>query len=143
MPQSKRDRDSFSDLFVNASVSPARWLTLGSYTRFNLDRIDLPEINPYIGLIDGDEWSVYLGYTYLQGELNQYFVLAEYKISERYKVFGRWAYDQRLSLFTDQTYGLWTRMGNSWIIEYMITERSGSTRQNNFSFGARATLLIF
>ena len=143
VPQSKRDRDSFSDLFVNASVSPARWLTLGSYTRFNLDRIDLPEINPYIGLLDGDEWSVYLGYTYLQGELNQYFVLAEYKISERYKVFGRWAYDQKLSLFTDQTYGLWMRMGNSWIIEYMITERSGSTRQNNFSFGARATLLIF
>ena len=69
--------------------------------------------------------------------------LAEYRISERYKVFGRWSYDNRLSMLTNQTYGLWTRMGNSWIIEYIVTERCGSTRQNNFSFGARVTMMIF
>lgn len=137
------DEESFSDLFINASVSPARWLTLGSYTRVNVDRIDLPETNAYIGLLDGDACSLYLIASYLQGELTQYSALAEYRISERYKVFGRWSYDNRLSMLTNQTYGLWTRMGNSWIIEYIVTERCGSTRQNNFSFGARVTMMIF
>ena len=135
--------ESFSDLFVNASVSPARWLTIGSFTRLNLDRLELPETNGYVGLLDGDAFSVYFIASYLDGAITQYTALAEYRISERYKVFGRWSYDQRLSMFTNQTYGLWTRMGNSWIIEYMITERSGSTRQNNFSFGARVTMMIF
>ena len=128
---------------MNASVSPARWLTIGSYTRVNLDRIDLPETNAYVGLLDGDAFSVYFIASYLKNAITQYTTLAEYRISERYKVFGRWSYDARLSAFTNQTYGLWTRIGNSWAIEYMISERSGSKRQNNFSFGMRVSMMIF
>ena len=142
IPQADGEK-SFSDLFVNASVSPARWLTIGSYTRVNLDRIDLPETNAYVGLLDGDAFSVYFIASYLKNAITQYTTLAEYRISERYKVFGRWSYDERLSAFTNQTYGLWTRIGNSWAIEYMISERSGSKRQNNFSFGMRVSMMIF
>ena len=135
--------ESYSDLFVNASVSPARWLTLGTYSRFNLDYLDVPEVNTYVGLFDGDAFSVYLMTSYLDGSIDQYALQAEYRISERYKLFGRWRYDAELSKFTHQVYGLWTRLGNSWIIEYFISERSGSTRQNNFSVGARITMMAF
>lgn len=73
----------------------------------NLDRIDLPETNAYVGLLDGDAFSVYFIASYLKNAITQYTTLAEYRISERYKVFGRWSYDERLSAFTNQTYGLW------------------------------------
>ena len=137
------EKESYSDLFINASLSPARWLTVGAYSRYNLDYLDLPELNTYIGLFDGDALSVYLMTSYYKGAFNQYAVNAEYRISECYKLFGRWNYDERLAMFTHQVYGLWTRIGNSWVIEYIISERSGSTRQNNLSIGARITMTIF
>ena len=136
-------KESYSDLFINASVSPARWLTIGTYTRYNLDYLDVPEVNTYLGLFDGDAFSAYLVTSYLDGSINQYSVHAEYRISERYKLFGRWHYDAELAKFTHQVYGLWTRVGNSWVIEYFISDRSGSTRQNSFSIGARITMMIF
>ena len=63
---------------------------MGVYNRINLDHIDIPEVNTYIGLLDGDAMSIYLISTYLENYLTQYSVWAEYRISERYKVFGRY-----------------------------------------------------
>lgn len=136
-------KESYSDLFINASLSPARWLTIGTYTRYNLDYLDVPEVNTYLGLFDGDAFSAYLVTSYFDGSINQYSAHVEYRISERYKLFGRWRYDAELSKFTHQVYGLWTRVGNSWVVEYFISERSGSTRQNSLSFGARISVMIF
>jgi len=140
---SSDEKESFSDFYVNASVSPARWLTIGTYTRMSVNNIGIPETNSYLGLFDGDALSVYLITSYLAGSITQYSVLADYRISEIYKVMGKWSYDERLCMLTEQSYGLSTRMGNSWIIEYIISQRSGSTRQNNFSFGVRVTMLMF
>ncbi len=137
------DEESYSDLFINASVSPARWLTVGTYTRYNLDHLDLPEINTYLSLYDGDAASISFVTSYLYGYINQYSVNADYRISERYKLFGTWQYDARLCKMTHQVYGLWTRVGNSWIVEYIISARSGSTRQDDLTVGARVTMMIF
>ena len=142
LPQAEGLR-SFSDLYVNASVSPARWLTIGTYSRFNFDLMNIPEVDTYIGLFDGDEFSVYLISTYLMGGITQYSVQAEYKVSERVRLLGRWHYDYYENMLTEQTYGVWTRMGNSWIVEYYVSNRSGSTRQNNFSFGVRVGMAMF
>lgn len=143
LAQNDLKNSSYSDLYTNASVSPARWLTFGCYNRFNIENINVPETNAYIGLFDGDKFSLYLISSYLDGPITQYSALAEYRISERYKLLGRWSYDYKLSMITDQTYSLWTRLGNSWIVEYQISYRSGSTRQNNFSFGARLSMALF
>ncbi len=139
----RADEESFSDLFINASVSPARWLTVGTYTRYNLDHLDLPEINTYLSLYDGDAASVSFVTSYLDGYINQYSVTADYRISERYKIYGQWNYDAKLCKMTRQVYGLWTRVGNSWIIEYIISARSGSTRQDDLTIGTRVTMMIF
>ncbi len=143
LAQNDLKKSSFSDLYTNVSVSPARWLTLGCYNRFNIENLNVPETNAYIGLFDSDKFSLYLISSYLDGAITQYAALAEYRISERYRLLGRWAYDHRLEMLTDQTYTLWTRLGNSWVVEYQISYRSGSSRQNNFSFGARISMAIF
>ncbi len=134
---------SYSDLYINASINPARWLTLGVYNRINTNHIGIPEINTYVGLYDGDALELYFISTYLSDSLTQYSVQADYRISECYKIFGRWAYDYRTSTLTDQTYGLWTRLGNTWIIEYVISYRSDSQRQNGFSAGMRVNVSTF
>ena len=140
--QADGDR-SFSDLYINASVSPARWLTIGSYVRANLDYVDIPEVNGYIGLLDGDECSVYFVSTYMRGMLTQYSLYADYRISERFKVYGNWHYDYKLSKLTEQAYALSHRLSNSWVVDYIISNRSGASRQNNFSFSVRLNMFIF
>ena len=134
---------SFSDLYTNVSVSPSKWLTVGAYNRLNVNDGTIAEISAYLELHDTDAWRVVLGNIYMDNFINQYYALAEFKISENYSVRGRWHYDARMSRFTDQVYSLLTRVGNSWMIEYMVSFRSGSSRENNFSFGARATLLTY
>ncbi len=136
-------RYSFSDFYANVSVSPARWLTIGAYNRLNVNNSVEAEINGYLRISDGDEWRLELGNYYLASEISQYYLLAQYRISENYMLMGRWHYDARLSKMTDQAYILWTRLGNSWIIEYQISFRSGSTRENDLSFGARLNFATF
>lgn len=135
---------SFSDLYTNVSISPARWLTIGCYNRFNIENLNVPETNAYIGHF----------------RFRQIFNIFYIELPRRgnYPVFGPCGIplkralqaargagrtEYRLNMITDQTYTLWTRLGNSWIVEYQISYRSGSTRQNNFSFGARLSMAIF
>ena len=143
LAQNHLEESSFSDLYTNFSLSPARWLKLGVYNRFNVERLDVPETNTYITLLDADKFSITLITSYLKGEITQYAALAEYRISEIYKLRGLWNYDYKLSEFTDQSYGLLMRLGNSWVIEYRISYRNGSTRQNNFSCGLRLSAALF
>lgn len=139
----KYERTSYSDLYVNVSVSPAKWITVGAYNRFDTNNGTWAEIDGYVRISDSDEWAVYLGNVYLDSMISQYYAMVQYRISEKYMVMGRWNYDARLSKMTDQTYVLRMRMGYSWYVDYMISFRSGSTRENNLSFGARLNLVTF
>ncbi len=137
------NRTSYSDFYTHLSLSPARWLTVGGYSRIDVNYLDLPELNTYIRLHDADHASVTFFSTYLNGYINQYGLEAQYKISENYRLIGRWHYDYNYGDITDQVYTLWTRLGNSWIIEYQLGYRKGALREDNLSVGARVHLLIF
>ena len=134
---------SFSDFFVNAEISPARWLDVGAWTRVDVNYIDVPEVNSYITLHDADNLKLTLYSTYLEEIINQYGAQLEYKISEKYKLIGDWHYDYKIGKMTYQSYSLWTRPANSWVIEYVLSFRSGSTRENDLSFGLRVQLLTY
>lgn len=131
----------FSELFIHASVSPARWLTAGTYTRVSVENSCAPEINTYLKLIETDIASFTIGTVYLRDNLEQYYAAAEYKISERYQVFGSWHYDAEISAFVNQRYGLRTKIGNTWIIEYFFGYRKGAAREDSTSFGVNVVIL--
>lgn len=139
----KNVRNYYSDLYTNVSISPTKWLTFGAYNRFNINNGTWAELDSYLRLSDTDEWSIYVGNIYLDSAISQYYLMAQYKISEKYTILGRWGYDAKLSEMTDQIYVLRMRLGYSWIIDYQISFRSGSTRENNFSFGVRLNLVTF
>ena len=131
----------FSDLYVHASLSPARWLSIGTVSRFSLEHTCAPEVNNYITLMDSDVFAFSVGTIYLRQQLEQYYANMEYRLSERYQVFGSWHYDADLSEFVYQRYGLRTKLGNTWLIEYYLAYRNGSTREDSASFGVRVVIL--
>jgi len=134
---------AYSNFYVHGSVSPSRWMTLGAYTRVDVENIGLPELNTYLKMYDSEYASITLFNCYLEDQLTQYGAEAEYKITQNYSVKGRWNYDYRLQELTNQLYSLVTRLGNSWLIEYQVGYREGSTRENNFYFGARVELVTY
>ncbi len=134
---------SYSDFYIQASVSPAEWLNIANYTRINANNGDVAEVNSYIELHDADAWRVALGNIYLQSEINQYYLHAELRLTENYRLIGRWHYDYENSRFTDQVYALWTRVGNSWAVEYRISLKEGSKRENSLSVGANVRFLTY
>ena len=101
----------------------------------------MPEINNYITLLETDIFSLTVGSAYLKDYFEQYYAQAEYKISERYRVRGSWHYDAELSDFVFQRYAFQTRIGNTWLTEFYISHRVGSTREDNTSFGVTVRIL--
>jgi len=133
----------FSDFYAGGNIYPAKWLAFGVYSRIDPSNGDVNEVDTYVRLFDADAASVMLASTYMDGEITQYWARVDYKITENYRIRARWNYDARLSRITDQIYSLWTRVGNSWSVEYMISLRSGASRENGFSIGARIGLITF
>ena len=134
---------SYSDFYIQASVSPSEWLNIANYTRVNANNGDIAETNSYIELHDSDAWRIAFGNIYLQNDINQYYLHAELRLTENYKLLGRWHYDYKHSRFTDQVYSLWTRVGNSWAVEYRISVKEGSKRENSLSLGANVRFLSY
>lgn len=135
---------SYSDFYVRASVSPTPWISFNTYTRLNSNDANFAEANNYIRISDCDAWTVDFGNIYLQANnISQLYFSIYHKFTERYSIMARWHYDVKINSFTEQVYTLRTRLGNSWFIDYYITCRSGSTRQNNVSFGVNAMYLMY
>jgi len=142
-PYANYKENFFSDFYAGGNLYPAKWLALGLYSRIDPSNGHINEIDTYVRLFDADAASLWLGTAYMDGQISQYWARVDYKLTENYRLRARWAYDARLSLFSEQIYSLWTRLGNSWSIEYMIAMRSGSNRENGFSCGVRVGLITF
>ena len=135
-------RYDYSDFYVSASVSPARWISFSVYSRLNPNDAHISEVCGAVRISDGDSWAVSFGNVYLEPDLSQLYASIYHKFTERYAVLARWYYDVKISTMTDQIYTLRTRLGNSWFIDYNLSYRSGSARENNLSFGANIVYLM-
>ena len=134
-------KQDYSDVYVNASVSPARWLTVGTFSRFSWEHSCTPEVNTYITLRERDIAEFSVGTIYLRDMCEQYYASVSYSLSQRYSLIASWHYDADTSTLVYQRYGLRTRIGNAWLIDYVISNRSGSTRENNTSVGINIRIL--
>lgn len=138
-----RKMRNYSDLFAGFDLYPAEWIQTGLYTRTDVKEGYFNQADYYIRLMDGDAFAIQLVTNYMEGQISQYWLDLEYKITQNYKVWGRWRYDSKLSKITEQVYALQTRVGNGWIVEYYIMLRSGATRSDGFSFGVNLELVTF
>jgi LPS-assembly protein len=134
---------AFSNIWTTFGLSPADWVHFDIFTRFDPTVLTMREIRTRLRFIDGERWAVAIYTDNLQHQLDQYWLEAMYKISERYQLTGRWRYDQNLGYITEQVYGFKQRLGNSWDITYEIAYYRGTTNQNGIGFNIKFDLLAF
>ncbi len=94
-------------------------------------------------LYDGDSAGIEFTTNYMSGQISQYWLRVNYKITENYRLWARWRYDAELSELTQQVYSLTTLIGNSWVIDYQISVATGSSRDNGVTFSVGLRLMGF
>jgi LPS-assembly protein len=148
--QDFRDSDragtrTLSNTYTQFGISPAYWLTLEIYNRFNPYDWDATEFSSRITVHDGDRWRFWFGTQYISdvNETNQYYWGGEYQINSDYSIRAQWRYDSEVSKLTEQFYGLRQRLGHTWTIEYVLGYRENAREDSDFSFGVNLRMDAF
>ena len=100
-------------------------------------------MNSGITLRDGTAWSVRFSNNFLRRETEDYRVEGRLHVNEAYDVLGRLQYDARARRFNEQAYGVVQNLDNTWFIEYVVSVRSGSRRENGFGFSIQVEAHAF
>jgi LPS-assembly protein len=132
----------FSDVWTQVGLRPVPWLKLDAFDRLDPLNFTNREVRTSTTILDGDRWSVAFETDSLQHTLDQYWLDANFRINERYRLFGRWRYDEHLGGLTEQTYGISQRFGETWDVQYGISYFRNTTNQNGFGVNVRVILLV-
>ncbi len=136
-------RKGLSDIHTELSLTPAPWLKLAIYERFDPHRTSQNELNSVVELIDQEWWSVRLASHYLRNDYEEYSLDVQTRLNEVWDVAARWRYDAKRNRLNEQTYGLWQRLGQTWAIKYEMSFFEGPRRESSFGFNVEVDLLKF
>ena len=94
----------FSDLFGTVVVRPTEWLTLDTFTRYDVRNTLVREFNTDARVSNGDRWAVGLGTRYLRDDSNLVSVDLSYRLTRRWvaQVFER--FDMQDGQWQEQSY---------------------------------------
>jgi len=134
-------QEDFSDVWTTVGLSPARWLQVDIFNRVDPSAFTEREVRTRVAVTDGDRWKASLNASVLQHLVSQYWLDAEYRVTERVRLYGRWRYDEHVGGLTEQFYGLRQRFGQAWDFEYGIAYYRGAGQQNGFGFDVKLILL--
>ena len=158
-------QDDISFLYSEFSFAPARWLEIGTYSRFSSDNLELRELNSQVRIQDSDLWHLQYGnalaklnrgFGYLgrpergrnQGlypflEVDQHSLEVGYKISEKFRLLAWVRYDFVLNDFSEQHYSLFQRFGRAVEVEYRLSLRENALREESWAFRMGFQLVSF
>ncbi|MCG8527630.1 MAG: hypothetical protein MI748_14715 [Opitutales bacterium] len=119
---------------ANVELSPAYWLKLDLQSRFNTDSFELNDLFGRLQLVDGDIWDLDISTQFLKEEFQQYLLEFRYKIAENLRFVSVVGLDAEESRLFEQTYGLQLGVANYWDILFSVSQRDGSTRNNETRF---------
>jgi LPS-assembly protein len=139
----RRPAKGLGDLHTELSLTPAPWLRLSAYERYDVHARAQNEFNTSVEISDQDWWSVRLASHYLRGDYEEYSLDWRQRLNETLDVVGRWRYDARRSRFNEQTYGVWHRLGQTWAVKYEVSFFEGPRRESSFGFNVEVDLLKF
>ena len=142
----------FSNIYTEATLSPASWIHLEVLEQFSAQKISQQELNYAIEVTDQDAWSVRLSSHYLRDGFDgnpsvtgyeEYLLDYRQRISDTLHFIGRWRYDVRRSRINEQTYGIMQRLGQTWDVRYELSFNQGQSRESSFGFNIEIQLLKF
>ncbi|MDD3180051.1 MAG: LPS assembly protein LptD [Opitutaceae bacterium] len=137
------DDRRWSALHSSLSLSPAPWLRLAVYNRITPQDFHLREWNTGLELIDQEWWSLRFSSHYLEHQFQEYFIDYRRRINEVFDAIVRFRFDAQHSQLTEQTYGLWQKLGQSWAVKYEVTFSEGPRREGHFGLNVDVNFLKF
>jgi LPS-assembly protein len=147
----------FSDLHLDAVVTPAHWLEMRVEDTVSPRRAAQRAIDSTITVREGEVWSAGFGVGYLSDNYGNFLVPGlgynpvvgvdtyhfevRARMNEEYEIFARGDYDARDHFFVDQYYGVSQRVSNTWILQYAVVFSQGPNN-NQGHFGLEVNLDI-
>ncbi len=126
--------DDWSDLHLDFDITPAQWLELGIFSRYDVSDSELREINTRIALTDTGYWRLGFGNHFVKGAaLDQYFVFGDYYLNENFKLYAAAKFDEVSDSFYEQRIGLMQRALEDYGLKYELRIYDGPRRETDFS----------
>ena len=136
-------RRHLSDIYTELALTPAPWLKVEAFQRFDPHTPSQQELNTAIEIVDQEWWSARLATHFLKNNYQEYFLEYRQRLNEVYDVTALWRYDARNSRFNEQSYGVWQRLGQTWAVKYEVSWFNGPRRESSFALNLEVQLLKF
>ena len=133
----------WSDFYTELSVTPATWLRLELFQRLSSRTFDLHELNTGLELADHQWWSLRFSSTYLQQQIEQYFLEFDRRVNEVWRGFARVRYDGRAKRWDELSFGLRQNLQNTWNVRYEVSWYQGQQREGSFGLNFMVDLIQF
>jgi LPS-assembly protein len=133
----------WSDVYQELSITPASWLNLSLFDRLSARTFGLHEFNSRLALGEHEWWTVQLSSTYLQHQIEQYFMEYDQRVNEVWKGLVRVRYDALLQRWNELTVGLGQNLQNTWNVRYEVSWNHGQQREASFGLSVQVDLLRF
>jgi LPS-assembly protein len=132
-----------SDIYTEFALTPAPWLSLAVFNRFDPHTPSQQELNTALEIKDQDWWTLRLATHFLKANYEEYNLGYRQRLNEVFDVTGLWRYDARHHRFNEQSYGVWQKLGQTWAVKYEVSFFSGQRREGHFAFNVEVELLKF
>lgn len=150
----------FSDVHLEATATPARWLELRIEDAVSTRRAAQRAIDTDVTFKEGDVWMARFGVGYLSDKYGTFYVPGlgynpivgvdtyhmevRARLNEEYEVFVRGDFDARDHLFVDQYYGVVQKISNTWNVSYAVVFSEGPNNgQGHFGLEMSLNIIRF
>ncbi|MDR3274006.1 MAG: hypothetical protein LBS87_01575, partial [Puniceicoccales bacterium] len=141
-PLNTREK-TLSDTYILIGLYPVHWFGFDCYSRIDPKKLTLNEITTATSIRDGDVWKLsFLTHT-LRRDTNQYGVQFMAKLNSRVQLGMAMYYDARIKKFTEQRFSIYSTLGHSWNMEYLLLMRSRAARESKYQFTVKLDLIEF
>jgi LPS-assembly protein len=133
----------WSDVYQELAITPASWMNFSVFDRLSARTFGLHEFNSRLALTDNEWWSMEVSSTYLQHQIEQYFMQYDQRFTEVWKGLVRVRYDSLLQRWNELTFGLQQNLRNTWRVRYEVSWNHGQQREASFGLNVQVDLIRF
>ena len=132
----------FSDFFGTTVVRPTDWLTLDTFTRYDIQKTLVREFNTDARVSNGDRWAIGFGTRYLRDDSNLVSVDLTCRLTRRWvaQVFER--FDMQDGQWQEQNYILRQEL-HDWYVSYGFRYRHQLLGRDEKTFYLSVTLKAY
>ena len=134
-----------SGIYAHVAWKPKPWMSLESLLKFDGSLDNHLGSSSWLTIQSGDLWTANLGLSDLsEGEpVRQIFGNYAIRLNSAYRLKVNIAYDLRSETLIERTLLLSQKIGNSWDLEYGLTERASNRGDGSLGFSIRVRLFKF